>query len=121
MPQSRTRSVFAWLALIAMPGVAMGGGARAADGPGFLTGIHRFNMLTSTVPDNGDQNPYAIVVAPVSAGKIHKDEHEVGSDIGRDAASPVRPHRRRNYDYGGTAAHSGMVGTVYDDDAEPGC
>lgn len=42
MPQSRTCSVFAWLTLIAMPGVvAMGGGARAADGPGFLTGIRR--------------------------------------------------------------------------------
>ncbi len=27
-----------------------------------------------TVPDNGDQNPYAIVVAPVSAGSIEKDD-----------------------------------------------
>ena len=26
------------------------------------------------MPDNGDQNPYAIVVAPVSAGKIQKDD-----------------------------------------------
>ena len=30
--------------------------------------------MTSTVPANGDQNPYAIVVAPVSAGKIQKDD-----------------------------------------------
>ena len=30
--------------------------------------------MTSTVPDNGDQNPYAIVVAPVSSGKIQKDD-----------------------------------------------
>ena len=26
------------------------------------------------MPDNGDQNPYAIVVAPVSAGTIQKDD-----------------------------------------------
>ena len=41
---------------------------------GFLETVHRHVTLTSTVPDNGDQNPYAIVVAPVSAGKIQKDD-----------------------------------------------
>ena len=30
--------------------------------------------MTSSVTDNGDLNPYAIVVAPVSAGKIQKDD-----------------------------------------------
>jgi hypothetical protein len=40
----------------------------------FLDGIHRQTTLTSTVPDNGDQNPYAIVVAPVSAGSFQKDD-----------------------------------------------
>ena len=45
--------------------------ARPAEATGFLAGIHRFTTLGSTVPDNGDQNPYAVVVAPVSAGKIH--------------------------------------------------
>ena len=40
----------------------------------FLDKIHRQTTLTSTVPDNGDQNPYAIVVAPVSAGTIQKDD-----------------------------------------------
>jgi hypothetical protein len=40
----------------------------------FLDKIHRQTTLTSTVPDNGDQNPYAIVVAPVSAGSIQKDD-----------------------------------------------
>ena len=29
---------------------------------------------TSTVADNGDLNPYAVIVAPVSAGKIHKGD-----------------------------------------------
>lgn len=75
MPRSRIRSVFAWLALSAMPGLlTTTGGARAADGPGFLTGIHRFNVLTSTVPDNGDQNPYAVVVSPITMGKLRQGD-----------------------------------------------
>ena len=41
---------------------------------GFLESVKRHSILTSTVPANGDQNPYAIVVAPVSAGKIEKDD-----------------------------------------------
>jgi hypothetical protein len=46
-----------------------------ADPPhGFLETAHRHVTLTSTVPDNGDLNPYAVVVAPVSAGKIQKDD-----------------------------------------------
>ena len=41
---------------------------------GFLESLHQQTTLTSTVPDNGDQNPYAIVVAPISLGKIHKGD-----------------------------------------------
>ena len=42
-----------------------------ADGEvSFLATIHHQTTLTSTVPGNGDQNPYAVVVAPVSAGRI---------------------------------------------------
>ncbi|MDA8095389.1 MAG: hypothetical protein M0T84_16090 [Betaproteobacteria bacterium] len=48
-------------------------GADAADSP-YLGSIHRHAMLASTTPPNGDGNPYAVVVAPVSAGKIHKDD-----------------------------------------------
>ena len=48
--------------------------AQAAEPRGFLEGIRRHSIVTSTVPPNGDQNPYAIVVAPVSAGKIRKDD-----------------------------------------------
>jgi hypothetical protein len=45
----------------------------AQPGP-FLDRIHRQTTLSTTVPENGDQNPYAIVVAPVSAGVIQKDD-----------------------------------------------
>ncbi|UXU88594.1 hypothetical protein [Burkholderia sp. S-53] len=41
-----------------------------AEPQGFLETLHRHTLLVNTVPDNGDQNPYAITVAPVSAGTI---------------------------------------------------
>jgi hypothetical protein len=46
----------------------------AAESKPFLEGIHRHITLASTVADNGDLNPYAVIVAPVSAGKIHKGD-----------------------------------------------
>ena len=48
--------------------------ALGAEPKGFLETVKRHSIVTSTVPANGDQNPYAIVVAPVSAGKIQKDD-----------------------------------------------
>ena len=49
--------------------------ARAhAEPRGFLETVHRHVTLTSTVTDNGDLNPYAVIVAPVSAGKVMKDD-----------------------------------------------
>ncbi len=63
---SRRRTAAAALlaALLAAPA-----GGHAA-GQGFLETVHRHLTRTTTVTANGDLNPYAIVVAPVSAGKI---------------------------------------------------
>jgi len=47
--------------------------AQAGD-VGFLENLHRHTTLASTVPANGDENPYAIFVAPVSAGKVQKGD-----------------------------------------------
>lgn len=47
---------------------------QAKEPKGFLESIHRHITLASTVADNGDLNPYALVVAPVSAGKIHQGD-----------------------------------------------
>jgi DNA-binding beta-propeller fold protein YncE len=44
-----------------------------ADG-GMLETIHKHITRTSTVTDNGDLNPYAVVVAPISAGKIQQGD-----------------------------------------------
>jgi hypothetical protein len=40
----------------------------------FLRNIRRHVTLASTVADNGDLNPYAVIVAPVSAGRIRKGD-----------------------------------------------
>jgi len=48
--------------------------AAFAEGKGLLETIHKHVTRTSTITDNGDLNPYAVVVAPASAGKIHKDD-----------------------------------------------
>jgi hypothetical protein len=49
-------------------------GVGQAAPQGFLETIHKHITLASTVTKNGDLNPYAVVVAPVSAGKIQKDD-----------------------------------------------
>jgi hypothetical protein len=41
-----------------------------AERQGFLETVHKHQTLALTTPDNGDLNPYAVVVAPVSAGKV---------------------------------------------------
>jgi hypothetical protein len=62
------------VALTLIASVFAVGNAGAAEGGGFLEAIHHHTTLTTTVPENGDQNPYALAVAPVSAGKIAKDD-----------------------------------------------
>lgn len=73
---ARLRKRLAGLAKLAIAALALGtlNAAWAAQPRGFLETIHRQQMLVNTVPDNGDQNPYAIVVAPVSAGSIEKGD-----------------------------------------------
>ena len=46
----------------------------SAEPRGFLETVHRHTTLASTVTDNGDLNPYAVIVAPVTAGKVMKDD-----------------------------------------------
>ena len=46
----------------------------SAEPKGFLETIHKHKTLASSVTDNGDLNPYAVIVAPVSSGAIEKDD-----------------------------------------------
>jgi hypothetical protein len=48
--------------------------SQAEQPKGYLETVHRRTTLTSTVASNGDLNPYAVVVAPVSSGRIQKDD-----------------------------------------------
>ncbi|CAH2789381.1 MAG: FIG00456119: hypothetical protein [Candidatus Burkholderia crenata] len=41
---------------------------------GFLETLHKHTTLINTVPSNGDQNPYAIVVALVSSGTVKQGD-----------------------------------------------
>lgn len=70
----RARQRLGALAATLAVGVVAVGAAQAADAPGLLERIHHHTTLTSTVPENGDLNPYAVILAPVSAGIIHKDD-----------------------------------------------
>jgi len=59
---------------VAVAAILCAPSAQAQQAHGFLEHVRRHSTLTSTVTDNGDLNPYAVVVAPVSAGKIRKDD-----------------------------------------------
>ena len=40
----------------------------------YLATVHKHRLMTSTVPANGDQNPYAMVVAPVTSGSMRQND-----------------------------------------------
>lgn len=61
-------------ALASLAGLALIASPARAERQGFLETVHRHQTLALTSPDNGDLNPYAVVVAPVSAGTIAKGE-----------------------------------------------
>ena len=69
LPESR-----AVRGLLALGLFAIAGAAFSAEPKGMLETIHRHRFLTSTIPDNGDVNPYAVVVAPATVGAIEKDD-----------------------------------------------
>lgn len=52
---------------------------QAAESKSFLESLRHQKTLASTIADNGDLNPYALIVAPVSIGKIQKDDVLIGN------------------------------------------
>jgi hypothetical protein len=67
------RDLLPVVALLAL-GIAPSGALWADQPQSFLQTIRRHAIVTSTVAENGDINPYAIVVAPASAGRIHQGD-----------------------------------------------
>ncbi len=48
--------------------------AEAPQAHGFLELLHKRKTLASTIPANGDTNPYAVIIAPVSSGSVQKGD-----------------------------------------------
>jgi len=48
----------------------LGGSAGAAGFPAFVGPLHRTSVIASTVPANGDVNPYGVAVIPRSTGDL---------------------------------------------------
>lgn len=65
------RSALALAAAAALAGAPL---AAHADAQGLLETVKHHTTLINTVPDNGDQNPYAIFVAPVSSGAVKQGD-----------------------------------------------
>ncbi len=72
------RRAIAGAALLAVLADAPCAGAVTATTPGggasYLATLHRHTTLSTTVPGNGDQNPYGVVVAPLSSGRIRQGD-----------------------------------------------
>jgi hypothetical protein len=56
--------------ILISPFIIIIGTAQADTPKGYLEKSRHHFMLTSIIPDSGDQNPYAVIVAPVSSGTI---------------------------------------------------
>lgn len=82
----KSRALSVTLSTIASAALLVGGlvaglvsGVAHAAPIGFLETLHKHTTLINTVPSNGDQNPYAIVVAPVSSGTVKQGDVLVGN------------------------------------------
>jgi hypothetical protein len=56
------------VALVIVPTLAQ------ASGGSFIGGLHHISTIASTIPGNGDVNPYGTVVVPASVGKLVKGD-----------------------------------------------
>jgi hypothetical protein len=61
-------------ALVAVLAVLAWLGAGIAAASPFIAPFKTTDTLASTVPANGDQNPYGIVTAPTSVGRLHRGD-----------------------------------------------
>ncbi|HEV2194178.1 MAG TPA: hypothetical protein VGR55_01250 [Candidatus Acidoferrum sp.] len=70
----RTRESFLFMVLVAVSALALMGTATAYgdDSGSILKHLQNINVITSTVPANGDINPYGIVEVKRSVGHLHQ-------------------------------------------------
>jgi hypothetical protein len=67
---ARLLTVTATLAAGTGSAMAAGGYPTGTGGHSFLASLKTVTSLTSTVPPNGDENPYGLVTVPTSVGKL---------------------------------------------------
>lgn len=58
---------------------ALAGAAKAETAHSYLAGIKKHQTVGSSVPENGDQNPYAMAFVPASTGNLKKGDLLVGN------------------------------------------
>jgi hypothetical protein len=72
------RSVAAIAAIVAAGAGLLAGSGIAAAAPAtsnaFIGPLHHTKVISSTVPKNGDVNPYGVAVVPRSTGRLHKGD-----------------------------------------------
>jgi hypothetical protein len=59
---------------VAAAGLAVAPIAQAQSGAAFIGGFHKITTIASTVPANGDVNPYGVVVASRGEGKLARGD-----------------------------------------------
>jgi hypothetical protein len=71
-----TAVVAAIAATVASGTLATAASANASPGPGrpFIAPLHHTRVIASTVPQNGDVNPYGVAVVPRSTGDLHQGD-----------------------------------------------
>ncbi|MBV9095710.1 MAG: hypothetical protein JO132_17875 [Streptosporangiaceae bacterium] len=72
MKTTRRHAVLAALATATAGLAAMSGMTAASASAAFIGPLHTVTQLTSTVPANGDVNPYGTAVVPHSTGDLHQ-------------------------------------------------
>ncbi|GAA2358895.1 hypothetical protein [Dactylosporangium salmoneum] len=70
--------IFAAATALAVGAFAPSAGAHSTDdwhfGAPFINQFNKVDVVASTVPDNGDVNPYGVAVVPRSKDKLHKGD-----------------------------------------------
>ena len=91
---SRARLAATTTALAATASIAVFGGAAWADSSPFLPGPGGVSTIASTVPKNGDINPYGIAVVPASVGKLHRGNVLISNFNAKSNLQGTGPHDR---------------------------
>lgn len=65
-------AAIALVSAFAVTGLFRSQASHAAGGAPFISGLHHIAVLASTVPKNGDINPYGVAVVPTSVGNLVK-------------------------------------------------